>query len=283
VDFPPPGLTGGNMGGDPTERLQWKNHLHSLEVELQSDFGLSPVASRALIRRIEEFIDNFTMQLPDGRAPGQISYPTVAIGERAGKPIRNCLTIPTKLTLLHESDADVLHNSGTPSLRRARVSRFCNEAYQQGTVLSHEDLALLLSVDSTTVRRLISDCAEEGTEIPTRGSIEDIGPGITHKEQVIALFFRGLFPAHIAARIGHRLGSVERYLTDFARIVHLKSQGVSSEVTIRITGLSPKTVNSYLDLLERYGLPEHRPVFERLIQRFCPLEEKDTLKEVEHG
>ena len=39
------------MGGNTEERLRWKEPLHSFEVELQGEFGLSPVASRALIRR----------------------------------------------------------------------------------------------------------------------------------------------------------------------------------------------------------------------------------------
>ncbi len=36
------------MGGKTEGRLYWKEPLHSLEVELERDFGLSAIASRAL-------------------------------------------------------------------------------------------------------------------------------------------------------------------------------------------------------------------------------------------
>lgn len=261
------------MGGNSRERLGWKEEFHSLGVELERDYGLSPVASRALLRRIEEFVDEHVLSRPEARGPGQVCYFAVAVGERAGKPIRYCQTIPARLTVYHESDAEVLHELGSPALRRVRLQRMSAEAFRQGGVLSHEDLALLLSVDLSTVRRAVKECAEQGNRPVTRGVIEDIGPGRSHKEQVIALYFRGMLAEHIAARTGHRLGSVERYLSDFARVVHLKGQGLKAAVIERITGLSPKIVRSYLSLAGAYDKAEHRGVMDRLVSRFGPLEE----------
>lgn len=255
------------MGGDPSDRLRWKEPLYSLEVELQRDFGLTPVSSRALLRRIAEFLDTFVTS-PDFRGAGQICYPAVAIGERAGKPIKHCLTIPTTVTLLHSSDSAVLHDDGSPALRRTRLERICLEAYQQGAALSHEDLALLLALDLSTVRRLVADCADQGSRPPTRGVIQDIGPTLSHKEQTLRLYFAGLFPGHIAARTGHSLGSVERYLADFARVVQLHQQEVPTEAIARLTGLSQRLVQTYVDLFHQYDRPAHRPVFDRLLSRF---------------
>jgi hypothetical protein len=265
------------MGGSPSERLRWKEPLHSIQVELKNEFGLSPVSSRALVRRIEEFLDIFVCE--ETRQPGQIIYSAVAIGERAGKPLRYCLTIPVQLTLWHPSDKDELHESGSPALRRARLARLCSEAYQQGAVLSHEDLSLLLGVELSTIRRMVQGLTEQGERPPTRGSVEDIGPTISHKEQVLRLYFRGLLPAQIATRTGHSLGSVERYLSDFARVVHLDSQKVSLESIVRITGMSPALVRRYQELLSALSEPGHRPVMERLLRRFGPIE----LEEVRHG
>lgn len=50
------------MGGSASDRLSWKEPLHSLEVELQRDYGLTPVSSRALLRRLGEFLDTFTSE-----------------------------------------------------------------------------------------------------------------------------------------------------------------------------------------------------------------------------
>jgi hypothetical protein len=265
------------MGGRARERLRWKEPLHSLQVELEREYGLSPVSSRALVRRIEEFLDIYVADEPGSRGPGQVAYPAVAIGERAGKPLQYCLTIPAGLTVLHPADAEVLRESGSPALRRARLSRLCAEAFQQGGVLSHEDLSLLLGVEISTVRRMVQVLSDEGLRPPTRGSVADIGPTVSHKEQVVGLYLRGFLPARIAARTGHTLGSVERYLSDFARVVELQRQGLSPEATVRITQMSPALVRRYLVLAEQVCEAVHRPVMERLLRRFGPVEE------VEHG
>jgi len=266
------------MGGTAAERLQWKEPLHSLEVELQQDYGLSLVSSRALVRRLGEFIETFVEGRDGVRQSGQISYPAVAQGERAGKPLRYCLTVPVSLTLLHPSDAEVLQEQGSPVLRRVRLARLCSEARRQGATLSHEDLALLLAVEQSTVRRMVRDCAADGERPQTRGLEADIGPSVSHKEQVLRLYFRGLLPERVAARTGHSLGSVERYLGDFARVLELRRQRLSPEATARITGMSPALVRRYRQLANELDRPGHEPVVERLLCRFGPVEQ-----EVDHG
>lgn len=271
------------MGGDVMDRLGWKEPLHSLEVELQREYGLSAVASRALIVRIGEVLESYRSAGGGARAPGQVTYPAVALGERAGKPLRHCLTVPVGLTVLHEADGELLHRLGSPALRRVRLARMSGEAYRQGAALSHEDLSLLLAVDLSTVRRLAKGCAEEGERAPTRGVVDDIGPSVSHKEQVVRLYFAGLLPGRIAARSGHSLGSVERYLEDFARVVQLQRQGLPAEAIARITGLTPRLVASYLELACRYNRPCHEDVFLRLLRRFAAFERTGDEGAARHG
>ena len=95
----------------------------------------------------------------------------------------------------------------------------------------------------------------------------------------MALYFAGHLPQGIASRVGHSLGSVERYLADFARVAHLHEQGAPAQSVVRVTGLTPRLVTSYLGLLARYDEPAHRPVLAQLLSRFGPLEGK----EVGHG
>jgi len=241
-------------------------------VELEREYGLSPVQGKALVRRIGEILDSYVDGEPGARMPGQVSYSAVAVGEPAGKPLRYCLTVPVALTLLHAEDARVQEAEGSPALRQARLVRMCAEAYGQGGVLSHEDLSLLLGVDSSTVRRMVAASTVAGCRPPTRGSVEDIGPTLSHKERVVALYFAGHLAEGIASRVGHSLGSVERYLSDFARVAHLHEQGSPVEAVVRVTGLTPRLVTSYLGLLARYDEPGHRPVLRQLLTRFGPLE-----------
>jgi hypothetical protein len=267
------------MGGRPEERLIWKEPLYSLGIELERDYGLSAVASRALVKRIGEFLETYVSGQPETRGQGQVSYPAVAIGEPAGKPIRYSRTVPVSLTLVHSSDAEVLHSQGSPALRRVRLERLCSEAYRQGAVLSHEDLSLFLAVDLSTVRRLVSQCVDDGDRPPTRGLIQDIGPTVSHKERVIRQYFRGQPPGRISAITGHSLGSVERYLSDFGRVVALQARKLAPAVISRITGLSGRLVARYLELAREYDRPEHQCVLQHLMLRFGPLESE----EISHG
>lgn len=259
------------MGGDRRKRHSYKEHLASLEAELRSDYGLSPIESRALVRRVADFVEQVHREDEGLRGPGAVRFVAVADGQPAGRPLSQCVSLSVLLTLVGPEDAELLLERGTRALRRARLHRVTHEARGQGAVLSYEDLALLLAVDLSTVRRLVASCRAERLEVPTRGWVADIGPGSSHKARVVELCFRGFQPAQIAAYTAHALSSVERYLGDFARILELEQRGYPRPAIIRITGLSPRTVREYLALHERFSGPEHRPVLEMLRQRFTPL------------
>jgi hypothetical protein len=267
------------MGGDRRARHRFKELLHGLEQELRHDYGLTVIASRALVRRLAEFIDQLDEDEGEVRGPGQVRAVAVAEGQPAGRPLSHCVTVAVLLTMVHPEDAELLAEAGTRALRQARLHRMTHEARRQGGLLSYEDLALLLAVDVSTVRRLVRTCRAQGLEVPTRGWVADIGPGSTHKARVIELYFRGLQPAQIASYTAHSLASVERYLADFARVVELVTRHYPRPAIMRLTGLSPRTVRDYLTLHERYQRPEHAPVLGVLRQRFSPIQADPNDKE----
>jgi hypothetical protein len=260
------------MGGNRRMRHEWKELLHSLKQELLSDYGLSAIESRALIARIAQFIEEIYQDQSELRGPSQVGFVAVAEGQPAGRPLAECVTVSVLLSVVAPTDAAVLLEQGSRALRRARLHRMVHEARQQGGLLTYEDLALLLAVDLSTVRRLVASCRADGLEVPTRGWVADIGPGSTHKARVVELCFRGFQPAQIAAYTAHALSSVERYLCDFARVLELVERGYPQPAIVRITGLSPRIVRDYLELRDRFSTPAHRPVFEMLQQRFTPIE-----------
>jgi len=267
------------MGGDRHLRHLRKELLYSLEQELRSDYGLTVIASRALVQRLAEFIEQVHEDEAGLRHPGQVRAVAVAEGQPAGRPLSQCVTVPVLLTLVSPTDAALLVSEGSRALRRARLHRMTHEARRQGGLLSYEDLALLLAVDLSTVRRLVRSCRDEGLEVPSRGWVADIGPGSTHRARVLELYFRGLQPARIASYTAHSLASVERYLGDFARVVELQERGYPRPAIVRITALSPRTVRDYLALLQRYSAPAHRPVLDVLRQRFTPLHPEPDMEE----
>ena len=259
------------MGGDRGVRHRCKEHLYSLEQELRHDYGLSVIESRALVHRYVQLLDEVQEDEGGGRGPGQVRVVAVAAGQPAGRPLAQCVTVPVLVTLVTPSDAEVQRIEGSRTLRQARLVRMTHEAWEQGGLLSYEDLSLLLAVDVSTVRRLVRRCRGQGLSVPTRGWVADIGAGSTHKARVIELYFRGLQPGQIASYTAHALSSVERYLGDFARVVELCERGYRPPSIVRITALSPRVVREYLALCEQYSRPAYRSVFEVLRQRFTPI------------
>jgi hypothetical protein len=258
--------------------VQCKELYFSLEQELRTDYGLSVIESRALVQRVAEFVEHLHEDHHELRGPGQVRYVAVAQGQPAGRPLSQCVTVPVLLTVVDDADAGLLVRQGSVALRRARLQRLSHQAQKQGALLSYEDLALLLGVDTATIRRQVAQCRKAGLAVPTRGQEADIGPGVSHRSRVIALLFRGLQPAAIASYTAHALSSVERYIADFARVVELLERGYPSAAIARITALSPRTVRDHMALAQQYADPAYQPVMRMLRQRFgSPLSpEEDT-------
>lgn len=62
-----------------------------------------------------------------------------------------------------------------------KVVRIFKEAYEQGALLTHSDVAYLLNVSTGTVSKQAKEYMQRTGEIlPTRGIIHDIGRAVTH-------------------------------------------------------------------------------------------------------
>ena len=71
-----------------------------------------------------------------------------------------------------------------------RILRLTQEAYDQEALLSYEDLAVLLTTSPATVKRDIRALKQSGYFVMTRGAKHDMGPGLSHKTQILELSFK---------------------------------------------------------------------------------------------
>jgi len=131
-------------------RLMEKSTLHTIQVELQQGYNLSPVEAQVLAHRVQQLVDE---QSGFARQLGQVTYRAIALDEPPGKPLRQCRKVPVHLSLIAEGDAQVWATEGPGPLRRLRVHRLVYEALLQGGALSQEDLACLLGVSLKTIKR----------------------------------------------------------------------------------------------------------------------------------
>ncbi len=76
-------------------------------------------------------------------------------------------------------------------IRQRRLCRICDEAREQGGLLTQEDLAHILMCNTKTIRRDIKALKEREISVPTRGQQKDIGPGVTHRNIIVKKWLEG--------------------------------------------------------------------------------------------
>jgi hypothetical protein len=176
-------------------------------------------------------------------------YTCVKVEAGAGVALKECPMISVLLTLLSEEDKEI---ADAIILRRHRIGRLCEEARDQGGLLTQEDLCQILSCDVRTIRRDVKALKADGIHIPTRGHQKDIGPTLTHKGVAIRHWLEGKEPQEVARAINHSLRAVERYIGHFARTIYCFQKGFSPLQTAFALGISNPTVTAYLDLFTEY-------------------------------
>lgn len=253
------------MNQATADRLNVKHPENTLHQKLRDEVGLCPAqADKAL----EIFLEHARINYDESRPPGQILRTVVSAVEPAGKPIKHCQTLEVRLTVDHRLDTEIQRRNGTVALRRAKVLRLCWEAYEQGGLLSYEDLAAILGLDQSSIQRMVKALRPVVGLVPTRGAMHDMGRAPSHKEPIGRLLCRGYSYTEITAMTGHTESSIDRYALDLGRVTALAEQGATPN-DIRIIGdLSETAVDCYLRLYREHDTDEFRQHIAKLKRRF---------------
>lgn len=232
------------------QRLESKTAKAAIIQKIASDFNLMPIIAEAYYKQISSY---FEQHADVKLTSGQICYEAVAADEPAGKHIALARKVSCRLTLNDtNSDFEILANYGLAGLRRHRILRLTREAYDQSALLSYEDLAIILTTSPSTVKRDIRHLKHDGKFLMTRGAKHDMGPGISHKTQIIELYLKGYQFTDIEQKTNHSERAVWRYLRDFSQVCVLHQQGYPNAQIRIITNLSDKIIREYLQLLSEY-------------------------------
>lgn len=258
-------MTTENRVEDQARRLELKTQDQRLKVLAVNGTGLSPWEAEVLVEMAREVYFS-----EPGVAPlrsGQMRYECVAIGEGPGKPIKECRMVAVVLTMFEsKEDTSIIQQRGQAGRRKLLVQRLTEEAREQGGLLSQEDLALMLHSDVRTIRRDIRELREQkGIYVATRGQLQDIGPGVSHKGVAIGHWLSGLESLEVARRINHTLHAVERYIHTFCRVVFLIRKGFYPLQIALTVGISSGSVRTFQDIYEVHQKkPEYARRFEEI-------------------
>jgi hypothetical protein len=138
---------------------------------------------------------------------------------------------------------------------RIKAVRLCEQAHQQGALLSNTDLSELLShTDSMISSVLVEHEKQTGRLVPRRATLHDVGTGLTHKRIICWKRYAEGKPADmIAKETYHSLEAVDRYLGQFDRVRHCWQEGMSPEKTAFTLNCSVALVNEYLAIDRELG------------------------------
>lgn len=241
-------------------RLKDKN-LHNLLLHRflnQYGYDKGEITANAIIKDILKLIDSYYLvsTLDDDLHHlnhGQLVYMAVPVDEypKRGKAIAQTRIKPVVLSFITDADIEhIAHGFDSKSLRKKRLTRWVDEAFEQGALLTQLDLSMLLGVCDAVVSQYVNEIQIEGKLLPTRGNIHDLSGAITHKREIITLYLDGYFTPEIAMKTKHSNEAVDRYIRDYQRVEILWENGITDlDKIAQLTRLSKRVVQQYVDLL----------------------------------
>lgn len=226
--------------------------------EIIEGLNCSPFEAKVVRDKVHEIYAPL-METADSLKPGQLRLCVVAAGVAPNTPLDQAAQCLVTLTLdAGEDDRAVRREGGVTALRRHRFLRVCEEAFQQGGLLTLEGIADLFNC---AIRTLVDDLAvvrSEGIVPPLRSTVKDMGRAVTHRRLIVEKWLAGQEYTEISRSTYHSVQSVANYVDKFKRTAALLASGFDRDTVALIARLSPSLVVAFQELLK-----DARPVAHR--------------------
>jgi hypothetical protein len=243
----------------PQTRWAKRSLKQQLLYKFINDYGYErgPVVAAAIVEDILSLTDQlYSEHLP----PRHINWPAVPVrnGTKGKSPDIHEL-VNVRLQMVTDQEVAILNDQkllGQQAAKRTfnqhRFARWCQEAYDQGAVLTLFDLSLLSGLGEGQVGYLLRQYQDEHqTTLPLRGTVHDIGPAVSHKAEVIRRFLRGQSPAAIARELNHTQQAVDTYIKDYEVTRKLAQKFPIKEIPA-LSRRSISLVKEHIKLIRQY-------------------------------
>jgi len=244
------------------QRAKGKTLKHILIDRFLYNYGYEKggVTANAIVEDILSLIEQYYRYTDNSfLKEGQLVWPCVPINEypAKGKTMHQTALIPVVLDFISTSD---IEDMKTPmhhrEIRLKKCERWTQQAYDQGALLSNLDLGILLCVSEHTAALYVQEYYRlYNRHLPTRGHIQSIGGGQTHKQIIIKDYLDGYLVPKICERSRHSKDAVERYIRDFEAVRLLASKFDDINTISLITRLSSRVIAQYLDIIPHASEP----------------------------
>ena len=198
------------------------------------------------------------MRAQEHVAHGQTLWMAVSVNNPPAhhQRIADTELVPVLLDLTTDEDVQCrLDRMPVPQRLLRKALRLCQQAFDQGGLLSNCDLAELLNTHDSQVAQVLADHERStGTLVPRRATIHDVGTGLTHKRIICwKRYAEGKEPHIVARETYHSLEAVDRYLGQYDRVRHCRLQGLTPEQTAHTLACSLGLVREYLAIDDLLG------------------------------
>ncbi len=241
---------------DRLEQKQLDTHFIN---QLQEGMNCSMFEAKAILNQVYEvyqpFFDNSA-----SLKPGQILFETVSIENSPKQPLVKCKMQTVVLTLDGgKEDLLIRSTKGVIALRQHRLERISNEAFQQGGLLTVEDIAnRLLNCGERTVTRDIKALKERGIILPLRSVIKDMGRSISHRELIVKHWLQGMEFSEISRRTHHSVEAIANYVEKFKRVICLAKDNHEIKTIAFLVKISEPLAQQYYDLYRNLNIVVNR-------------------------
>jgi uncharacterized protein DUF1670 len=249
-------------------RLQAKSLDSQFKNEMVTGLNCSPFEAEAIVEKVHE-IYNPLLETSQGLKPGQIQLMVIDASVAPNVPLVKAKQRLVTLTLhAGAADNEARKNGSVPVLRQKRLCRMCQEAFQQGGVLTLEDLANLFNCG---VRTLVNDLAalrKKNIVPPLRSTTKDMGRAITHRRMIVTLWLQGFEYSEIALKACHSVDSVANYVEKFKRCVALFASGFDVHAVALMVKLSTPLTQEFQQIhAHSQGVPHRLRELEEFLKK----------------
>ena len=247
------------MSKTQLQRVTVKSLDSQFAYVLENHFEFSPKQAAAIV---ETANDIYQLQHYDPSvhvANNKIARTVVSKKAKHGPKLEDLPKVQIALTKsINKEDKQLFRIEDKASLRRVKILRMTEEALNQDGLLTQEDLADILEVSTRTIRRDIKRLKSDGFDVSTRGTFQDIGPGVSHKSKIVKLFLEYNTYSDIQRKTRHSPTAIKRYITNFSQVLLATKNNLSIKETAHIVGISEKLTKEYVQLYLKYNTKENK-------------------------
>lgn len=240
-------------------RLTQKNLDNQFTQQIMTGCNCSSFEAKAILETVNEIYSPF-FDNSSSLKPGQIQLPVVSVSVSPSTPLNLAEMVTVSITLFDDlTDLKIREESGIVALRQHRIQRICVEAFQQGGLLTVEDLAYrLLNCGQRTICRDLKEFKNKGITIPLRSTIKDMGRTLSHRKLIVEKWLLGDEYHTIAKNSFHSVGSVRNYVEKFKRVIVLTKNKYDIHTISFLVKISSTLVLQYQELYETLDIIGHR-------------------------